>query len=443
VTGAPWPAPSAYGPLDAVVAVPGSKSVTNRALVLAALASSPTTLRRPLRSRDTQLMAAGLRALGADIRDVPIGADESEPPGTAAWHVLPGPIRAPADIDCGLAGTVMRFLPPLATLAEGPVRFDGDPRARERPMRPLLNALRDLDARVDDDGRGSLPFTIHGGEHVRGGAVKINASASSQFVSALLLTGAAWEHGVAVHQVGPRLPSRPHVAMTVHMLRAAGAGVDDSEPGVWRVHPSRLHGADLTIEPDLSNAAPFLAAAMATGGTVVVRDWPRQTTQAGDALRDLLPAMGATCHWVDAGLMLTGTGRICGIDVDLGEVGELVPVLTALAALADSPSTLRGIAHLRGHETDRLAALARELTALGGDVTEHADGLTIRPRTLRADPARAFATYEDHRLATAAAVLGLRVPGLRVENVETTAKTLPGFPRLWETLVIGADGDRD
>lgn len=385
-------------------------------------------------------MVAGLRALGAEIRDSPDNSDD--------WYVLPAALHAASTIDCGLAGTVMRFLPPVATLAEGPTRFDGDPRARERPLRPLIEALRDLDARVDDDGRGTLPCTVHGGRHVVGGRVKIDASASSQFVSGLMLTGVAWEHGVAVHQVGPRLPSLPHVALTVDMLRAAGAGVDDSEPHVWRVHPSRLPGGDVTVEPDLSNAAPFLAAAMVTGGRVVIRGWPRATRQPGDALRDLLTAMGATCRWVDGGpadggaddgLELTGGGTITGLDADLGDVSELVPVLAVLAALADGPSTLRGLRHMRGHETDRLAALARELTALGGDVTEHADGLTIRPRTLRAG---SFTTYDDHRLATAAAVLGLVVPGLIVADVATTAKTIPDFPGMWQGMLRGDEGAR-
>ena len=420
----PWPAPHAGGPVDAVITVPGSKSVTNRALVIAALAEAPSVLHRPLRSRDTLLMATGLRALGSHIEDV----DDGD------WAVEPGLFKGDVQVDCGLAGTVMRFLPPVATLADGPVRFDGDPRARERPMRPLMEALRDLDVRVDDDGRGTLPFTVDSGGEARGGRVRLDASASSQFVSALLLTGAAWPHGIAVHHVGPPVPSLPHIAMTVAMLRAAGAGLDDSEPGVWRVHPSLLHPGDVVIEPDLSSAAPFLAGALLTAGRVVVRDWPAVTTQAGAALPDLLRALGAEVSHGPDGLTVTGTGTIRGLDADLHDVGELTPVLAALAALAESPSTLHGIAHLRGHETDRLAALADELGGLGGDVTQTPDGLRIRPAALHAGT---FGTHDDHRLAHAGAVLGLAVPGVLVENIATTTKTLPDFPGLWAALLAG------
>ncbi len=420
-------------PVDAVLTLPGSKSVTNRALVIAALAQAPSVLHGPLHSRDTLLMAAGLRALGTHIEDVAaenVAADET----AGDWAVEPGPFKGGATVDCGLAGTVMRFLPAVATLADGPVRFEGDPRARERPMRPLIEALRDLDVRVDDDGRGALPFTVDSGGQARGGRVRLDASASSQLVSALLLTGAAWPHGVAVHHVGPPVPSLPHIAMTTAMLRAAGAGVDDSEPGVWRVHPSLLHPANLVIEPDLSNAAPFLAAALVTAGRVVVRDWPVVTTQAGAALPDLLTQMGAEVAQGPDGLTVTGTGAVQGLDADLHEVGELTPVLAALAALAESPSSLRGIAHLRGHETDRLAALAQELNQLGGKVSQTQDGLEIRPATLRAGT---FGTHDDHRLAHAGAVLGLAVPGVLVENIATTAKTLPDFPGLWAAMLAG------
>ena len=430
-----WSAPHADRPVDAVLTLPGSKSVTNRALVIAALAEAPSIVRGPLRSRDTLLMAAGLRALGTHIEDL-----AGDAAGVAAgddagdWVIEPGPFKGGAEIHCGLAGTVMRFLPPVATLADGPVRFDGDPRARERPMRPLIEALRDLDVRVDDDGRGALPFTVDSGGEARGGRVRLDASASSQFVSALLLTGAAWPHGIAVHHVGPPVPSLPHIAMTTAMLRAAGAGVDDSEPGVWRVHPSLLHPGDVVIEPDLSTAAPFLAAALVSGGRVVIRDWPAVTHQAGAALRDLLAQMGAAVSHGPEGLTVTGTGAVLGLDADLHDVGELTPVLAALAALADSPSSLRGVAHLRGHETDRLAALSEELNRLGGDVTQTADGLEIRPATLRAGR---FGTYDDHRLAHAGAVLGLAVPGVLVENIATTAKTLPDFPGLWAAMLAG------
>jgi 3-phosphoshikimate 1-carboxyvinyltransferase len=427
-----WPAPLASSPVDATVIVPGSKSVTNRALVLAALASEPGWLRRPLRSRDTVLMADALRAMGVQIDEV------VNPYGGEAWRVIPAGLHGPATVDVGNAGTVMRFLPPVAALADGPVRFDGDPRSHERPLHGVIDALRALGARIDDEGRGALPLTVHGGGALDGGPVSIDASSSSQFVSALLLSGPRFNQGVEVRHTGPTLPSLPHIKMTVEMLRHAGAKVDTpengGEPNVWRVDPSALLGVDLTIEPDLSNAQPFLAAALVTGGRVVIPDWPRRTTQPGDALRELFTRMGGSCELTDAGLVFTGSGRIHGIDADLSDVGELTPGIAAVAALADSESVLRGVGHLRLHETDRLAALSKEINELGGDVTETEDGLRIRPRPLRGG---VFHTYEDHRLATAGAVLGLAVDSVRVENVGTTGKTLPDFPDMW-TAMLGA-----
>ncbi|MFE1782605.1 3-phosphoshikimate 1-carboxyvinyltransferase [Streptomyces sp. NPDC059506] len=434
-----WPAPTAARPVDATVTVPGSKSVTNRGLVLAALASEPGWLRRPLRSRDTLLMAEALRAMGVQIDTVPnnsSGSGEGARGGGDAWRIIPAGLRGPAAVDVGNAGTVMRFLPPVAALAEGPVRFDGDPRSHERPLHGVIDALRALGARIDDAGRGALPLTVHGTGSLEGGTVEIDASSSSQFVSALLLSGPRFNQGVEVRHVGGSLPSLPHIRMTVEMLRAAGAKVDapedGGEPDVWRVTPGALLGRDLTVEPDLSNAAPFLAAALVTGGRVTVRDWPARTTQPGDALREIFTRMGGSCELTEDGLTFTGTGRVHGITADLHEVGELTPVIAAVAALADSPSELSGIAHLRLHETDRLAALAKELGGLGCGVTETSDGLRIEPRPLHGG---VFRTYEDHRLATAAAVVGLVVEGVQVENVATTAKTLPEFPEMWTGLV--------
>ncbi|WP_240003174.1 3-phosphoshikimate 1-carboxyvinyltransferase [Streptomyces cinnamoneus] len=368
-----WPAPVATAAVDATVTVPGSKSVTNRGLVLAALAAEPGWLRRPLRSRDTVLMADALRAMGVGIEEG-VGPD-----GTGeAWRVIPARLHGPASVDVGNAGTVMRFLPPVATLADGPVRFDGDPRSYERPLHGVIDSLRALGARIEDNDRGALPLTVHGAGALDGGPVEIDASSSSQFVSALLLSGPRFNQGVEVRHVGAALPSLPHIRMTVDMLRMAGAQVDTpesgGEPDVWRVSPSALLGRDLVVEPDLSNAAPFLAAALVTGGRVTIPDWPEHTTQPGDALRGIFTDMGGACELTDAGLTFTGTGRVTGIDADLHEVGELTPVIAAVAALADSESVLRGIAHLRLHETDRLAALAKEINELGGDVTETEDG---------------------------------------------------------------------
>jgi 3-phosphoshikimate 1-carboxyvinyltransferase len=400
--------------------MPGSKSITNRALVLAALADGPSEIRAPLRSRDSDLMLAALRALGTGAEDL-LDRD--------GWRITPGPLSGPAMVDCGLAGTVMRFLPPVAALALGPVRFDGDPRARARPMGPVLRALSELGAWLEGD---RLPFVVHGQGELRGGSVRLDASSSSQFVSGLLLAAPRFTKGVDVVHEGPPVPSLPHIRMTVQMLRTAGVEVDDESPSRWRVAPGRLVVGDLDVEPDLSNAAPFLAAALLTGGELTVPGWPAATTQAGDLLRELLTRMGAECRLSDGGLVLRGLGRVQGLDADLREVGELTPTIAAVAALADSSSTLRGIGHLRGHETDRLAALATELNALGGDVTQTDDGLAIRPRPLRPG---VFRTYADHRMATTGALLGLVVPGIEVEDIETTGKTLPDFVGMWDRML--------
>ena len=418
-----WSCPTADGPVDSTVALPGSKSLTNRFLVLAAHASGVSRLRAPLRSRDTLLMADALRALGAGVDDV----DSDD------WLVTPGGVTDErVVVDCGLAGTVMRFVPPLAALAHGEVRFDGDPHARTRPMGPALEALRALGVEVADEGRGTLPFTVHGTGSVRGGDVTLDASSSSQFISALLLSGAHYEQGVTIHHVGPPVPSLPHIEMTVEALRDAGGDVDDAVPDVWRVEPGPLNALDVQVEPDLSNAAPFLAAALVTRGRVFVPGWPQHTTQAGDEIRDILDEMGADVVLGRDGLTVSGVDGFSGVDLDLHDASELTPVVAALAALADGPSTIRGVAHIRGHETDRLAALARELTALGGQVTETEDGLQIVPRPLSAGR---FQTYADHRMVMAGAVLGLAVPGLVIEDPDTVAKTLPTFPQLWSSML--------
>jgi 3-phosphoshikimate 1-carboxyvinyltransferase len=416
-----WAAPTPDRPVEATVTLPGSKSLTNRALVLAALSDGPSVVRRALRSRDTELMAAALRALGTDVDS---SGDH--------WRVAPRELVGSTEVDCGLAGTVMRFVPPVAALAGGPVRFDGDPHARARPMGAVLGGLRDLGISVDDDGRGTLPFTVQGRRSVRGGEVVIDASASSQFVSALLLAGARYDAGVDARHDGKPVPSLPHIDMTVAALRQHGVAVEDHEAHRWRVHPGAVRATDVTIEPDLSNAAPFLAAAAVTGGRVTVADWPPATTQAGDRLREILTLMGAEVALDATGLTVSGTGELHGVDLDLHDVGELTPAVAALASLATSPSVLRGVGHIRGHETDRLSALATELNRLGGEVRERPDGLEIRPCALHGGE---FRTYADHRMAQAALIVGLAVPGVQVEDVATTSKTFPGFAGVWSALV--------
>lgn len=404
--------------------IPGSKSVTNRALVLAALADGPSVVSRPLVARDTKLMAAGLESLGAKFEEV-----------NGDWKVTPGEITGNTQIDCGLAGTVMRFLPPVAALASEPVRFDGDPRARVRPMQPIVEALRTLGANVDDDGRGTLPFTVTGNSDLKN-EVMIDASASSQFVSALLLVGARMPNGITITHKGDSLPSIPHIDMSVEMLRERGVNVEveieSQNSATWKVLPGPIHAIDYVIEPDLSNALPFLAAAMATEGCITIPDWPSRSTQPGAQLPELLKQMGATYTLDENGLTVNGPTKLLGLNADLKDVGELTPVLAALCALATTPSHLSGIAHLRGHETDRLTALATEINKCGGNATETDDGLIINPAPLHAS---IFESYEDHRMATAGAVIGLKVPGIQVVDIATTSKTLPDFANMWHTML--------
>jgi 3-phosphoshikimate 1-carboxyvinyltransferase len=420
----PWLAPVAGGAVTSTVRLPGSKSMTARALILAALASGPSVIERPLRARDTELMAAGLRALGVEV-------DSTDP---ERWPVTPGPLRGPARVDVGLAGTIMRFLPPAAALAEGTVEFDGDPHARNRPLRPIVEALRTLGVSIDASPTGGLPLTVHGSGLVEGGEAVIDASGSSQFVSGLLLSAPRFTKGLVLRHEGPPVPSAPHLRMTTHMLRAAGAAVDESVPEVWTVEPGVIQGRSWVIEPDLSGAAPFFAAAMVTGGAVTLGGWPAESWQPVARLAELLTALGAEVSHPrgDAGLTVRGTGTLHGITADLSEVSELTPVIAALAALADGPSELRGVAHIRGHETDRITALATELAKAGAEVTEFPDGLRIVPRALHAT---SFETYADHRMAHAAAVVGLAVPGIELTDVACTSKTLPEFPELWADLV--------
>ena len=413
-----WRAPLASGPVRATVSVPGSKSITNRALLLAALADGPSTLVDPLVSRDSALMADALRALGVSIEEA--GRE---------WWVTPGRLHGDTEIDCGLAGTVMRFLPPAAAIADGEVRFDGDPRARERPMGTILHALRELGATISGD---ALPFVLSGTGHLPGGVVTIDASASSQFVSGLLLAGARYDKGLTVRHDGKPVPSLPHIEMTVHMLRAAGVDVDDSEPNVWRVDAGPIRGREWRVEPDLSNATAFLAAAAVTGGRVTVPGWPESTTQPGELMREILTSMGCQVTLDEQGLTVTGPEELTGIDVDLRAAGELTPTVAAVAALASGPSFLGGVAHLRGHETDRLAALSTEINNLGGDVTETDDGLIIRPAPLHGGGWRAYA---DHRMATAGAIIGLVVDGVEVDDIATTGKTMPDFPGMWARML--------
>jgi 3-phosphoshikimate 1-carboxyvinyltransferase len=430
---AAWRAPRAERPVHATVTVPGSKSLTNRELILAALADGPSRLTAPLHSDDSARMLGALTALGVDI---------AREPGTGPFgddlHITPHfPLRGSTEVDCGQAGTVMRFVAALGGFAAGDVTLTAHESALHRPMGAMISALRDVGVDIDDGGHWSLPFTVRGHGHVRGGEVTIDASASSQFVSGLLLAAPRFDVGLHLVHRGARLPSMPHIDMTVEALAHRGVHVERPRVGEWIVPAGPLRGKDVSIEPDLSNAAPFLAAAMVTGGAVTVTGWPARSTQPGAMLSDILSLMGAKVSRRGGALTVTAGSGIHGVDLDLSAAGELTPTIFALAALADAPTTLYGIGHIRGHETDRIAALAGELRRLGGEAHELEDGIRIVPRDLSGGLWRA---HHDHRMATTGALLGLVVPDVLVDDIGTTAKTMPEFPQLWQAMLDGSPG---
>lgn len=472
-----WPAPLAPASSEAsgknaLVHIPGSKSLTNRYLLLAALADSPSYLRAPLHSRDSALMIEALRQLGAGIElvptDSPFGPDVRVTPlnfaqaDSAQTHTDSTQPQA-VSIECGLAGTVMRFVPALAALLPGEFAFDGDPHARQRPMGPVLEGLRQLGVQVDcEQGENALPFVLRSpglasAEGVsEAPVVRIDASTSSQFVSALLLMAPRLPQGMVLVHEGSSVPSIPHIQMTVEALRQMGVQVQEHYPSQsneaeggeyrWTVHPGSFPGFEMTIEPDLSNAGPFLAAAVVTGESVTIPHWPAPaadssagTTQVGDMWRELLPALGARVSYAEGQLTVTGPEQLPEGDFsfDLSAGGELAPTMAAACAFVKGRVELTGIAHLRGHETDRLAALAAEINRLGGSAHDTADSLVLEapiPATAEAQPVLAR-TYDDHRMATFAAIIGLRRPNVVVQNVATVAKTMPEFTAMWEDML--------
>ncbi|WP_423817349.1 3-phosphoshikimate 1-carboxyvinyltransferase [Rothia nasimurium] len=433
-----WLAPTVTVPggAHARVEIPGSKSLTNRYLLLAALADSPSVIHAPLHSRDSQLMVAALTALGARFEEIETGSAFG-PDLRVTPLDFSATIAREASIDVGLAGTVMRFVPPVAALLPGTFHFDGDEHARVRPMLPVIEALRGLGVEVEDAGRGSLPFTVVSAGSVQVPELTIDASGSSQFVSALLLAACRFERGLVLRHEGGPVPSMPHIEMTVETMRELGISVDFNGTDTWTVAPGGFPGFEVTVEPDLSNAGPFLVAAVATGASVTVPRWPESTTQGGDHWRKILPLFGAQVELADGNLTVTGpaggaASGLPGVKLDLAEAGELAPTVAALIALSPATSVLSGVAHLRGHETDRLAALTAEINRLGGRAEETEDGIRVTAPVAHGTLMR---TYADHRMATAAAVMGLVVPGIVVENVETTSKTLPNFTGLWQNML--------
>ena len=430
-----WPAPTVHEPLDATLSVPGSKSLTNRELILAALADGPGRLISPLHSDDSARMIEALRTLGVEVQEVAgtgsFGPDLVVTPAT--------PMTGDTVVDCGQAGTVMRFVAAIAGLASGEVKLTAHETALHRPMGEMIKALRAVGSDIDDEGTWSLPFIVHGHGHVRGGDVEIDASGSSQFVSGLLLAAPRFDVGLTLRHKGPRLPSLPHIDMTVEALGHRGVHVERPSANEWIVPAGPVRAKDVAIEPDLSNAAPFLAAAMIAGGHVSITGWPAHSTQPGALLTEILPVMGARTQRRGGALTVTaGNSGIHGVDLDLSAASELTPTLCALAAFADGPTTITGVGHIRGHETDRIAAIIENLRALGGEAHELPDGIRVVPRPLTGGLWRA---YHDHRMATAGALIGLAVPGVYVDDIGTTRKTLPEFPQLWAHVVGTAAGN--
>ena len=429
-----WDAPVATRPVDATVTVPGSKSLTNRELVLAAIADGPGTLHAPLHSDDSARMIDALRALGVAIEEI----DTGSPFGPDLLVTPPSTFRGDSEVDCGQAGTVMRFVAPLAGLARGDVHVTAHESALHRPMGAMIHALRDVGVDIDDGGHWALPFSVRGHGHVRGGEVEIDASQSSQFVSGLLLAAPRFDVGLHLRHVGSRLPSIPHIDMTVEALAHRAVHVERPAPGEWIVPAGPVRAKDVHIEPDLSNASPFLAAAMVTGGSVTMSGWPLHSTQPGALLVDILTEMGARVSRRGGALTVAaGDGGILGVELDLSAAGELAPTLFGLAAFADGPTTLHGIGHIRGHETDRIAALVGNFRSLGGEAHELDDGIRIVPRPLHGG---VWQAHHDHRMATTGALIGLRVPDVQIDDIGTTAKTLPQFAGLWLAM-LGRDAD--
>jgi 3-phosphoshikimate 1-carboxyvinyltransferase len=403
------------GGVDADVQIPGSKSLTNRALVLASLADGTSTLGGALVADDTEAMAAAMTQLGAvvDLR-----SDRCTVTGFGG-RLRPGPI----DIDARLSGTTARFVLPVLTLGDGPYLLDGAQPLRDRPMGPSIEALRRLGAQVDDSDRpGHLPVVVRAGT-LQGDGVGVDGVLSSQFTSGLLLAAAAMPDGLAVDLLGP-VVSRPYLEMTLAVLRAFGVDAgSDGERRLW-VRPGGLQPTDYRIEPDASAASYFLAAAAICGGRVRVGDLGSASLQGDARFAELLERMGAEVHQGPHVTEVRGTGHLRGIDADLTDLPDMAQTLAAVAVFADGPTRVRGVEVIRGHETDRIAAVVTELGRCGIEADEHDDGFTVHPGTPR--PAR-IETYRDHRMAMSFSLLGLRVPGIEIVDPGCVAKTFPDF----------------
>jgi 3-phosphoshikimate 1-carboxyvinyltransferase len=416
-------------PPDVTLDVPGSKSITNRALVAAALAEGTSTLEGILLADDTEAMLAALAALGIEI-----AVDQQQRRATVvgAGGVVP---PAPADVDVRLSGTTARFLAPLLALGRGPYLLDGAPPFRLRPMGPVLAAVEELGATVEPRGApGHLPVVLRGSASVDGrapgGTVRVAGDVSSQFLSGLLLAGPVTRDGLTIELTTP-LVSVPYVELTLDTLATFGARVERPDERTFVVAPSGYRATATTIEPDASAASYLLAAAAITGGRVRVRGLTETARQGDAGFAQVLAAMGAEVTVDATGTEVRGTGHLRGITVDLGPMSDTAQTLAAVAVFAAGPTRVTGIGFIRAKETDRIAAVVTELRRLGIRAEEEPDGFIVHPGTPTPGTVH---TYDDHRMAMSFSLLGLREPGIAIADPGCVAKTFPSFFEVLEQL---------
>lgn len=408
-------------PIRGRIRPPGSKSITNRAVVCAALAGGRSLLKGVLQSEDTRVMIGALKELGFEV-DERLENDRS----IETYSVLGTGGRIPAieaNLFCANSGTTIRFLTAMATLGHGWFRLDGVPRMRERPIADLIGALNELGGRVSSElDNGCPPVVVHA-NGLPGGSATVRGDISSQFLSGLLMAAPAAKSGVEIAVEGP-LVSQPYVRMTLAVMRAFGVEVNTTaDLSRFGIAPQSYLACDYDIEPDASAASYFWAAAAVTGGEVTVEGLSRESLQGDVALVDCLERMGCEVRHAADSITVAG-GELRGIDVDMNGISDTVQTLAAVAQFATGPTTIRNVAHIRHKETNRIAAVATELRKLGANVVEHDDGLTIDPRTPRG---ATIETYNDHRMAMSFALAGLRVPGVRIANPRCVEKTYPAF----------------
>ncbi|WP_436796102.1 3-phosphoshikimate 1-carboxyvinyltransferase [Actinospongicola halichondriae] len=411
------------GPVDATVTIPGSKSITNRALVCAALAGSPSVIDGWLDADDTRAMIAALETLGVAVgvgEHLSIGSD--------------GPRPEVVSIDARQSGTTSRFLLPVLALDGAPRRITGDEQLQVRPMGEAFEALRALGARVSEEGvPGFLPAVVEG--PLRGGEVELAGDVSSQFVSGLLLAAPQMPGGLRVW-ISTELISRPYVDMTVAVMRSFGASVTVEDDRQWVVDALRYEGAEYTVEPDASAASYAWGAAVVTGGAVTVPGLHRSSLQGDVAFVDVLEQMGARVRWDDDAVTVAAGPTLRGVDVDLSQISDTVPTLAAIAALADGPTTIRGVGFIRNKETDRIAAPVTELRRCGVDASETDDGMVIVPGPVAPTVVE---TYDDHRMAMGFSLLGLVNDGIQIAGPDCVTKTFPGYWDLLDRLRVGSE----